>query len=464
MRLETLKLQNFRGFEQFELALDPQCNVLIGNNGSGKSALLDALVIAAGSWFLGLRGVKESSPTIKHSDVRRSLLGSEGLPTLESNYPVEVKTSGEVQAESLEWVRTLNSAKGRTTHAGANKLKSLAEKAEGSFRDGEETDLPLLAYFGTGRLWLQKSSSTEIESLFPGSRLEGYNDCLNAVSNHQFLESWVQWRSSVILSSMSEPTRAIVGFVVTLFGGDGSHFLGDMNNSDTTTEEEATQNTEPFVVVRDAVQHCIPNCERFFFDFRRKELQLEMTSGETIPFSMLSDGYRNFVGMVADIAWRAVQLNPHYGAEAAEKVEGVVLIDELELHLHPSWQRQVLRDLCDTFPRLQFVVTTHSPQILASAKAEWVRVLEDGESTPTRVSHLYGKDSNTVLEDIMGATARPQEMQEKLDKIADLIEEEEWDEAERYLEGEIVPYLGEVDAEVVGIRTELALEKALADE
>ena len=64
----------------------------------------------------------------------------------------------------------------------------------------------------------------------------------------------------------------------------------------------------------------------------------------------------------------------------------------------------------------------------------------------------------------MGATARPQEMQEKLDKIADLIEEEEWDEAERYLEGEIVPYLGEVDAEVVGIRTELALEKALADE
>jgi predicted ATP-binding protein involved in virulence len=217
-------------------------------------------------------------------------------------------------------------------------------------------------------------------------------------------------------------------------------------------------------VVQQCIQNSIPECKSLLYNFQHEELQLEMTSGETIPFSMLSDGYRNFVGMVADIAWRAVQLNPHYGAEAAEKVEGVVLIDELELHLHPSWQRQVLRDLCDTFPRLQFVVTTHSPQILASAKAEWVRVLEDGESTPTRVSHLYGKDSNTVLEDIMGATARPQEMQEKLDKIADLIEEEEWDEAERYLEGEIVPYLGEVDAEVVGIRTELALEKALADE
>ena len=116
----------------------------------------------------------------------------------------------------------------------------------------------------------------------------------------------------------------------------------------------------------------------------------------SMPFHLLSDGYRNMIGMVADIAYRAAVLNPQLGSEAAKLTPGIVLIDEIDLHLHPKWQRRVVEDLKRTFPKIQFFATTHSPFIIQSLKANELINLDnrDGE---------YGKKSiEDIIENVQG--------------------------------------------------------------
>ncbi len=112
--------------------------------------------------------------------------------------------------------------------------------------------------------------------------------------------------------------------------------------------------------------NCIPDAVRFFHDVDNDLILIDLKTSGLMPFNNLSDGYRNMVGMVADIAHRASRLNPQYGADAARETSCVVLIDEIDLHLHLSWQRRVVGDLQKAFPKLQFIATIHSPFILQS--------------------------------------------------------------------------------------------------
>jgi predicted ATP-binding protein involved in virulence len=116
---------------------------------------------------------------------------------------------------------------------------------------------------------------------------------------------------------------------------------------------------------RAAILTCIPDAIKVWFDVQQDALLLE-TNGGIQSFSNLSDGFRNMVAMVADIAVRCATLNPHLAADAALQTPGIVLIDEIDLHLHPRWQRRVVGDLLKAFPKIQFVATTHSPFIIQS--------------------------------------------------------------------------------------------------
>src|SRR5262249_49189916 len=162
--------------------------------------------------------------------------------------------------------------------------------------------------------------------------------------------------------------------------------------------------------VEAAVKSCIGDTTRFWFDVQYDELRLERPGGDIQSFAMLSEGYRNMVAMVADIAWRAAVLNPQHGAEAHLLTEGVVLIDALDLHLHPAWQRRAVGDLRRTFPKIQFIVTTHSPQIVASVSRSQIRLL-DRNRLVAEEPYVEGRDSNEILEDVFGVTSRPEAVQ-----------------------------------------------------
>ena len=131
-------------------------------------------------------------------------------------------------------------------------------------------------------------------------------------------------------------------------------------------------------VVRKAVIGCIENAEHLRYDPKREELLLTLKGSEPQPFNLLSDGQRCVLALVADIAQKAARLNPHFGHEVLNKTEGIVLIDELDLHLHPKWQRHVIEDLRNTFPKVQFICTTHSPFLIQSLRSSEELIMLDG--------------------------------------------------------------------------------------
>jgi len=208
--------------------------------------------------------------------------------------------------------------------------------------------------------------------------------------------------------------------------------------------------------VESAVKSCINGVRKFWVDVQYDELRLEREEGDIQSFSMLSEGYRNMVALVADIAWRASVLNPQHGVDAAKLTDGVVLIDELDLHLHPAWQRRVVDDLRRRFPKIQLIVTTHSPQIVASVSREQVRILENNRLVEADV-HVEGRDSNEILEDVFGVPARPPETAAEISSLYRLLDDERFDEARAQLVS-LEQRLGPDDAAMVRARWILETE------
>ncbi|MEZ4431399.1 MAG: AAA family ATPase [bacterium] len=399
MHLEQITLHNLRRFGQLTVELHPRLTVLAGVNGAGKSSLLEGLTIAVGGWLLGFDDVM--APSIHPDQVRVVQHEAHGQVTIEPQYPVEVSARGWL-GESIEWSRSLSARKGRTTYGQASAIKERAESAQRAVKAGEAVDLPVLACYGAGRLWVQKNAS-EKKSAQLGSRTLAYVDCMEPASNQKLFEAWMRRMEGARIQQIAE---------------------------------HAARGGLPADVIRppvlDAVERAaaamVPDAERLYFDVAHDELRLLYADGRRLPFRMLSDGYRNLIATVADIAWRAVQLNPHQGAAAIERARGVVLIDEVELHLHPSWQRVVLERLARAFPGLQFVVTTHAPVVIASTPPESLRFL-DGAGGVHRVDVARGLTANVVLRELMGVPERPDREARQLAELGALIEAGEVEKA-----------------------------------
>jgi predicted ATP-binding protein involved in virulence len=137
--------------------------------------------------------------------------------------------------------------------------------------------------------------------------------------------------------------------------------------------------------IKEVLRQIVPEWEDVAFSFADDDLLgfLKVSDGKNkyLPFRMLSDGYKNMIGIVADIASRCMKLNPHLGELAIKQTPGIVLIDELDLHLHPKWQKKIVSDLKNAFPNIQFVATTHSPFIIQSLKANEIIRLDSSENT-----------------------------------------------------------------------------------
>jgi predicted ATP-binding protein involved in virulence len=154
--------------------------------------------------------------------------------------------------------------------------------------------------------------------------------------------------------------------------------------------------------------------------------------------------------LIGDLVRRVVMLNPHFGEKALLETPGVVLIDELDLHLHPKWQRRVIHDLKKTFPRVQFIATTHSPQLIGEALPQEIRILENGRVT--RPERSFGVDSSGILEEVMKSSRRNVEVDQLLKDLSELIDQENIAGAKEVL-SQVKARLGENDPEVTGANT-----------
>ena len=355
MFIKELILQNFRGFEEIKIPLHRSFNLIIGDNGSGKTAILEALTVAMGSLFLGIRG--QDSKNILAKDIHiKTLENSE-----EFGLPVYVSASGTVKGKEIIWERELSSVKGKTHTKGAASIKTIGKEYDSLLRNGEKINLPVLVYYATGRLFEEARYTQKEKSKIPeiASRLRAYEQCLQAkMTFNKFIE-WYKGKELAIIQKGME----------------------DVNYS----------------VVKNAIINNIPDCENVYYEFdpdKPTGLKIVLKDGRTLPFSYLSDGTRNFFALIADIAFKCITLNPHLKEKALEESPGMVLIDELDLHLHPEWQRKIIFSLKNTFPKIQFITTTHSLFLIQETETNQLIKLKNNQIAS------IGQGNNLSIEDI----------------------------------------------------------------
>ncbi len=427
MNIRSIKIQNFRGFESFEAQIHPQLTVVVGNNGAGKSSFLDALSISVGTFFSGLDGV--TCPGIHKDDVTCKSFEMGSVVDLQQQYPSIIEATGRVDGQEISWIRALHSSTGRTTTVDAKALVAVAEEHQKQIRSGStETILPLISYYGTGRLWAQKKEKRASDELVKFSRLNGYLDCLAAESNEKLMLKWFE------KMTIQQAQRA-------------------------TPSPELT-------AVKRAISKCFANITeasdvetQFNLDTHSLDIVYTDKNGNKLrsPMKNLSDGYKNTLGMIADIAYRMAVLNPQLLDDVLIKTPGIVLIDEIDLHLHPKWQQRIIKDLQSIFPCVQFVVSTHAPAVISSVKKENLIVLKDDGSAYAQAVEIYGKDANSILTGVMDVEHRPAEIQREFDRFYEFVDAGDFEMASDIVDA-LERTIGTEDPELVKARVTLALE------
>lgn len=408
MKLKKLEITNFRCFESLSIDLDEQLTVLVAKNGQGKSSVLDAIRIGLWSFVSGFdlarNTTNDQTNNIRIDDVRLLRIGvgqmARQLPciiTLKGDYGISL-LGHEKFRKTGTWTRFRESEANRTKtkeDAASKYLKTLATLAQYQIRNPENPyiDLPVIGYYGTGRLWSQKRL-TEDKKAKSGKqnadffmRLFAYRDCLDPASSYKHFADWFTWIFESFREQQIKQLEKGIAF-------DG---------------ESTWKNT--IQVVQQAIDIFLEETTGWhsleYSASHENSLILNHDQYGVLKVELLSDGIRSVLAMVGDIAYRCIKLNPHLGLNAATETCGVVMIDEVDMHLHPAWQQTILVDLLKAFPKIQFIVTTHSPQVLTTVKPECIRLLFADGQVLTPSINTYGEESKVVLEDLMHVSSRP---------------------------------------------------------
>lgn len=204
---------------------------------------------------------------------------------------------------------------------------------------------------------------------------------------------------------------------------------------DTERLKQATTNEgRELHFVTKAIESFIPEYSNFRVKRVPSPHMLVDKNGKTIRLDRLSDGEKNMIAMIGDIARRLSISNPRFVNPLAG--DGIVLIDEIDLHLHPAWQRVIISKLTEVFPNCQFIVTTHSPQILSHVQAEHIFLLmqEKNNMKVIKPTESYGKSSDRLLEDILGVESRPLVIKKELHKLFQLIQDKDLKKAKELMQ------------------------------
>jgi len=377
MRIDRLTVQNFKKFAEQTFALHPQFTLLVGENGSGKTAVLDALAVSLGIWLVEApdTSLHNSRRNIMPTEIRLEPSHAGDRIQFREKFPVLVQATGQLgERQNVTWARQIKQGGKRTTNADAKEALDIIRDIYQRDAAGESIICPVLAYYGAGRAWLPSNERLPAEAKANGAarRWAAFYDCFNERIRFDELRKWFH----------RETTAA---------GNRG----GRMRPG--------------FEVVRRAVLGCVPQADELWFDPDREQIVLSI-AGYAQPFDNLSAGQRMMLALVADIAIKAVTQNAfllppdELGPEdeplprLLQQTPGVVLIDELDVHLHSKWQCHVIEDLRRTFPKIQFIGTTHSLFLIQSLRSGEELILLDGQP-PAQVAD---KPIEEIAAGIMG--------------------------------------------------------------
>lgn len=426
MFLKSLVLHNFRCFSDLEVHFNNRLTVVVGNNGSGKSTILEAATIAAGTLTSAMDGLTNYG--IKKNDAHYKCFDLGSNVDVQPQFPVEITASGNIDGKEISWSRNLNSAKGRGGLASAKELTAIAAVYQDRMRSGDrELKLPIISYYGTGRLWDQHREKKK-DTFEKNNRSNGYIDSLDGAANDKLMMKWFR----KMTMQQIQRNQEIPEFMAVKMA-----------------MEQVFASITGFADVNVQFNLDTLDIDIMYFDKNNRHVR--------IPVSLLSDGYKCTISLIADIAYRMAILNPQLLDKVLIETEGIVLIDEIDLHLHPIWQKRILKDLMDIFPKVQFIVSTHAPEVINSIKSDSIIILKDN-TVLSSADETYGKDANTILREVMEVSARPDAVKSLFDKFYSMLDKGEWSQAEDIIE-QIEFEIGDNDAEVNSCRVRLELEQ-----
>lgn len=412
MRIKKVNIVNFKGFERKTFEFDNSLSVIVGNNTSGKTTLIQALQVALGAYLKSLSSLpneKAYSCNFSAKDVYRRY-----NPEKKDFFSNEENTRVEVDADfcvtiphdndfgyewhSISWWRELRGS--QTTHSieCAGELMSIVKSMETqrlSNQSSSNAVYPVVLSFGANRIDNQYRAATKTKER--ASRIaKAYKSALRETVDFQSAFDW-------------------------LYRYDKSFARGN--------EFEGTK--EAFL---EALHKAVPAMSEIAVDTKNNELSARIEVSGQPPsyqtYDNMSDGFKSIICIVAEIAHRCIELNGFLGYSAVEKTPGIVIIDELDLYLHPRWQKHILHDLQEAFPMVQFIVTSHSPFIIQSVRNRNVITL-DGINDET--DPIYPSIEEIVVKEMNMETPRSKmyiEMLENAEKYFQLIKSGGGDEAE----------------------------------
>ncbi len=379
MKLERVEIENYRAIERLDLPLNPGLTVFHGDNAHGKTSVLSAIATGLGSIPMLLPGVS-----------------GVGFRRTDGHDPWREVRVGLTALDGVAWDRRMRGPRRTTVR---RDLKDAMDAIASADREGAEpVVLPIVAFYDTDRaVFDQPQRRRGFKAEFP--RYAALQGALSARTDFRDFFKWFYAKENEELREQKERR-------------DFNHRLNDLK------------------AVRRAIETMVPGVSGPRIELRplRFVVSVEPNEGkpEKLSLDQLSGGYRIMLALAADLARRMAQGNPHLHDPLQS--EAVVLIDEVELHLHPSWQQRILADLAKTFPNTQFIVSTHSPQVLTTVKPQNIVELrrEQGRivAVPASTSApTYGAEAGDVLATVMGVDERPggNEFSKKLARYTELV-------------------------------------------
>jgi len=337
MQIDQITIQNFRNIEdEVTYCLNPQFTAIIGINGKGKSSILTALKITAGTYFLGIPEAPKRH--IWENEIRRKDFKTH----LSRITPTVIRAQGSIDDHPLTkpWARRIPQGGLKTTvnQEDVGEIRKIANEKYKAIQEGAiNIDNPVIAFFGTGRLY------------GPGRNTIGLG---HYIGRDIFRLGYYNW------ADMQYSTYNYTNWL----------------NSHRFMVKDKRESPDLYKAFLQAIRIANPYITAIDYDGKELRLKVKMSDDTPesayLPLSLHSDGVINHTAMVAELAYRCIMLNAHLGIGVISGSRGVVMIDELDLHLHPNWQRHVVQDLKEAFPKIQFVVTTHSPFIVQSLESD----------------------------------------------------------------------------------------------
>jgi predicted ATP-binding protein involved in virulence len=414
--LNKLKLRDFRKFSTIDIDFDEKLTVLIGDNGAGKTSIVESIAKVL-SWVVAnIEKEGKNGKIVNDKDIN-----------VNSDHYASINADLSLNQDTLYTACLARTLKGMSKNKSSyiGELRALANLYRVS-NAYQEINLPLFVFYSVERSHAKPPhtySLEKINDIYPHSRFDAYNGALEGNGRFSDFLEWFVVLDNLANNEIFPEKSRLLAEINTLkklynqVAEDSIQKILEERISEYTKLAELKNDKVNFSdqlnIVKQAIISLVPNILDIYVDRSsgRADIKVKIKNQDhSVTINQLSQGQQIVVALSADLTRRLIMLNPQYNNPL--EGQGIVLIDEIELHLHPRWQQNILLNLQETFPRLQFIITTHSPQVLSTVDVSTIRQLNEnanGQITITKPTfQTKGIISSDVLEQVMGTFATPQ--------------------------------------------------------